>query len=168
MKESVNIFKILYIVGGIRTDTQFILLMHWVNLYNWPPKLLQFLEICFTGLGHLNCHWPRNVLLKKSAIFTQSLWNLVKITYPWIGKIARIKTCLGQNCGIFINTKFLGQWRFKCHTWYILFNSWQYYLKLKLPIDRYRCKKFQIVLIPELHSAAEPKIETDTLNWSQF
>ena len=53
-----------------------------------------------------NCREMYVSLNKKSTFFTRSLWNLVKITYPWVGKITWIKVCLGQNCGFFDNTIF--------------------------------------------------------------
>ena len=36
--------------------------------------------------------------IEKSTIFTQSLWNSVKIANSWVDKIALISTWLSQNC----------------------------------------------------------------------
>ena len=43
---------------------------------------------------------------KKSTFFNQSLYDLVKITSSWVGKIAWISTRLDENCGFLILAKF--------------------------------------------------------------
>ena len=46
---------------------------------------------------------------KKSTIFIQSLWNLVKIRYSWVAYLNIVLQWLGKNCGFFNKSIFLAQ-----------------------------------------------------------
>ena len=45
---------------------------------------------------------------KKSAIFTQFLWDLVKMTILRVSPFDQVSKKLGKNCGFFNNSIFLG------------------------------------------------------------
>ena len=48
-------------------------------------------------------------ITKKSTIFGQSLWNLVKMTSSWVDKIAEISAGSNENCRFFISSEILSQ-----------------------------------------------------------
>ena len=68
---------------------------------------------------------------KKSTIFIQSLWNLVKISTSCVGNFAWILAKLDENCGFFINVEVLSLCPFICITLYVIqwtsFASRSYY-----------------------------------------
>ena len=47
-------------------------------------------------------------IIKKSTIFTQFLWELVKMTTLWVGHFDQVSKKLGKNRGFFNNSVFLG------------------------------------------------------------
>ena len=51
-------------------------------------------------------------IIKKSTIFSQSLWNLVKMSDSWVGHGGQVSLWLGKNCGFFIKNIFMGQMPF--------------------------------------------------------
>ena len=53
--------------------------------------------------------------LKKTTISIQLLWNLLKMTNSWVGKIAWILALLCKNCGFFINSLIFGQSTLFCN-----------------------------------------------------
>ena len=56
-------------------------------------------------------NWPpaqKYAINKKSTIFTQFLWHFVKMTIPWDDHFGKVSSKLGENCGFFINSIFLG------------------------------------------------------------
>ena len=64
--------------------------------------------------------WPKTLLLiKKSTIVVQSLWNFVKIFISRVLYVAGISAWLDQNCWFFINSKVLGQSTFFSSTLYL-------------------------------------------------
>ena len=57
-------------------------------------------------------NWPpaqKYAINKKSTIFTQFLWHFVKMTIPWDDHFSKVSSKLGENCGFFINSIFLGR-----------------------------------------------------------
>ena len=57
-------------------------------------------------------NWPpaqKYAINKKSTIFTQFLWHFVKMTIPWDDHFGKVSSKLGENCGFFIYSIFLGR-----------------------------------------------------------
>ena len=92
----------------------------------WPIRnnlsvqyLLDESEFCFYGLITIlaklegysqNLRLGQNLAIsKKSTVFVQRLWNLVKIINPWVGNIGKISAELDQKCRFFINANIFGQ-----------------------------------------------------------
>ena len=65
---------------------------------------------------------------KKSTIFLQSLWNLIKTTTSCVGNFAWISAKLDKICGFFINGEVLSLCPFLCITLYS-FNITNYTMK---------------------------------------
>ena len=110
-----------------------------------------------TVCGPENNMWPRNIaIIKKSTIFTQFLWDVVKRTTSWVGPFDKVPKKLAKNCGFFIKSSFLGHMSFLgSHTvWYKFFYvssisliiSW---LKLTLvKVWRHSRQNLQLLILP--------------------
>ena len=116
-------FELLMILGH---DT-----VSYINSYTSWRRYLWFLDILSSFIwqngrqnrhGQIVCLFEINKVwiiengtgsktgsLKKSAIFTLSLWYLVKITSSGISYFGWISAWLDKNCGFFTYTKFLSQ-----------------------------------------------------------
>ena len=51
---------------------------------------------------------PKYAFIKKSTIFSQFLWDLVKMTTLWVGHFDQVSNKLEKNCGYFNKSIFRG------------------------------------------------------------
>ena len=61
----------------------------------------------------------RYAVNEKFTIFVKILWNFVKQTIPWKGKIAKVWAWSGKNWGFFINSLFQSQSHFLLPSLYV-------------------------------------------------
>ena len=55
---------------------------------------------------------PNYPITKKFTIFALLQWNFVKVLSSWVGNITRISAWSERKYGFFVNSQFLGQFRF--------------------------------------------------------
>ena len=71
-----------------------------------------FWDISIYRLSNRNYTGQNITINKNSTIFVLLSWTLIKLTTPWIGNVAKILAPSDQNCGLFIKSKFFGQYNF--------------------------------------------------------
>ena len=63
-------------------------------------------------LGKRMGHFQKLAINKKSTIFVQSSWNLVKMITSWANHFHQVSWVLDKKCGFFTNDQFLNVSRF--------------------------------------------------------